>query len=191
MCLAQWPQRSDAQEARTRGPSVSSQALYHWANALPILFLKTYIFTITNSEDPDEMQHMLHFIWVFTVCKNTRLGVSRLQRVKKRYFVAVRCATITFLFIFLFDSLRPINNLSVLKGLMFLLKDTTQWRRWGLNPRPSVSSQALYHWATALPIPIHDMHKHKALRSSAYAMVRFTKRFPLKISYVPLRSAIS
>ena len=36
MCLAQWPQRSDAGEARTRGPSVSSQALYHWATALPI-----------------------------------------------------------------------------------------------------------------------------------------------------------
>ena len=46
-----------------------------------------------------------------------------------------------------FDSLRPINNLSVIKGrvflgwtstkigLMFLLKDTTQWRRWGSNPR--------------------------------------------------------
>ena len=35
MCLAQGPQRSDADEARTRGPSVSSQALYHWATALP------------------------------------------------------------------------------------------------------------------------------------------------------------
>ena len=47
-----------------------------------------------------------------------------------------------------FDSLRPINNLSVLKGrvflgwtstklgFMFLLKDTTQWRRWGSNPQP-------------------------------------------------------
>ena len=47
-----------------------------------------------------------------------------------------------------FDSLRPINNLSVIKGrvflgwtstklgLMLLLKDTTQWRRWGSNPRP-------------------------------------------------------
>ena len=31
MCLAQGPQRSEAREARTRGPSVSSQALYHWA----------------------------------------------------------------------------------------------------------------------------------------------------------------
>ena len=36
MCLAQGPQRSDAGEARTRGPSVSSQALYHWATALPM-----------------------------------------------------------------------------------------------------------------------------------------------------------
>ena len=35
MCLAQGPQGSDAGEARTRGPSVSSQALYHWATALP------------------------------------------------------------------------------------------------------------------------------------------------------------
>ena len=35
MCLAQGPQRSDAGEARTRGPSVSSQALYNWATALP------------------------------------------------------------------------------------------------------------------------------------------------------------
>ena len=38
MCLAQGPQRSDAGEARTRGPSVSSQALYYWATALPAYF---------------------------------------------------------------------------------------------------------------------------------------------------------
>ena len=31
MCLAQGPQRSEAGEARIRGPSVSSQALYHRA----------------------------------------------------------------------------------------------------------------------------------------------------------------
>ena len=45
---------------------------------------------------------------------------------------------------FLFHSLRPINNLSVIKGtgwtstklgFMFLLKDTTQWRRRDSNPR--------------------------------------------------------
>ena len=35
MCLAQGPQHSDAGEARTRGPSVSNQALFHWATALP------------------------------------------------------------------------------------------------------------------------------------------------------------
>ena len=46
-----------------------------------------------------------------------------------------------------FDSLRPINNLWVIKGrvflgwtstklgLMFLLKDTTQWHRWCSNPQ--------------------------------------------------------
>ena len=37
MCLAQGPQRSDAGEARTRGLPVSSQAIYHWATALPVL----------------------------------------------------------------------------------------------------------------------------------------------------------
>ena len=46
-------------------------------------------------------------------------------------------ATMNFV---LFDYLRPINNLSVMcwtstkLGLMFLLKDARQWRRWGLNP---------------------------------------------------------
>ena len=37
MCLAQGPQRSDAGEARNRGPSVSSQALNNWATALPYM----------------------------------------------------------------------------------------------------------------------------------------------------------
>ena len=44
MCLAQGPQRSDAGEARTHGPSILSQALYHWATALPTeggLIIKT------------------------------------------------------------------------------------------------------------------------------------------------------
>ena len=54
---------------------------------------------------------------------------------------------INFVFVW-FDSLRAINNISVIKGRVFLgwtstkpgltilLKDTTQWRRWGSNPRP-------------------------------------------------------
>ena len=44
MCLAQGPQCSDAYEARTRGPSVSSQALYHWATALPSLVNDQFIY---------------------------------------------------------------------------------------------------------------------------------------------------
>ena len=36
MRLAQRPQRSDAFEARNHGPSVSSQALYHWATVLDL-----------------------------------------------------------------------------------------------------------------------------------------------------------
>ena len=35
MCLAQGPQCNDIGEAWTRHPLVSSQALYHWATALP------------------------------------------------------------------------------------------------------------------------------------------------------------
>ena len=30
-------QHSDTGDARTRGPSVSSQALYHWATAVPVI----------------------------------------------------------------------------------------------------------------------------------------------------------
>ena len=45
MCLAQGPQRSDAGEAWTRGLSVSSQALYHWATVLPVrMFLDIQMF---------------------------------------------------------------------------------------------------------------------------------------------------
>ena len=46
MCLAQGPQRSDAGEARTRCPSVSSQALYHRATALP-KFISTLTISVT------------------------------------------------------------------------------------------------------------------------------------------------
>ena len=37
MCLAQGPQRSDADEAQTHGLSVLCQAPYHWATGLPDL----------------------------------------------------------------------------------------------------------------------------------------------------------
>ena len=35
-------QRSDTGEAQTRGPSVSSQALYHWATVLPAKTLSSH-----------------------------------------------------------------------------------------------------------------------------------------------------
>ena len=46
------------------------------------------VLILTNNVDPDEMQHyaafhiILRFIWVFTVCITTRLGVSSIQKVK-------------------------------------------------------------------------------------------------------------
>ena len=69
-----------------------------------------------------------------------------------------------FLFVW-FDSLRPINNLSVIKGHVFLGWTSTKLGLMclaqGHNPvtyaiearthGPSVLSQALYHWTTALP----------------------------------------
>ena len=63
-----------------------------------------------------------------------------------RLWILLACVILTYLVLFDFDSLRPINNLSVIKErvflgwtssklwLIFLLKDTTQWRRWGSNP---------------------------------------------------------
>ena len=38
-----------------------------------VFFCLKIFLTFTNSVDPDEMQH---FIWAFTVCKSTWLGVS-------------------------------------------------------------------------------------------------------------------
>ena len=44
MIHAQGPQRSDAGEAQTRSLLISSQALYHWATALPICGCDLLIF---------------------------------------------------------------------------------------------------------------------------------------------------
>ena len=51
MCHAQVPQHSDASEAQTRSPSVSSQALYHWATALPsIIDIKLIVIVLYWSD---------------------------------------------------------------------------------------------------------------------------------------------
>ena len=62
-----------------------------------------------------------------------------------------------FLFVW-FDSLRPINNLSVKQGRVSLV-----WTSTRINvscsrttTRLEVPSQALYHWATALPIWVNN-----------------------------------
>ena len=69
-----------------------------------------------------------------------------------------------------FDSLRPINNLSAIKGrvflgwtstflgLMFLLKDTTQWCQWGSNPRhlslksSTLPLRSILYWCKSISI---------------------------------------
>ena len=44
MCLAQGPQRSDADEARARGPSVMSQALNHaLSHCAPIVAIVSWM----------------------------------------------------------------------------------------------------------------------------------------------------
>ena len=43
MCHAKGPQRSDTGEARTRGLSVSSQALYHCAPSFCVVFICLYV----------------------------------------------------------------------------------------------------------------------------------------------------
>ena len=49
-----------------------------------------------------------------------------------------------------------------------LLKDTRQWCRWAQTHSPSVSSQALYHWATAL-------HNGRVKRASYFGDMLTTK----------------
>ena len=62
MCLAQGPQRSDAGEARTRGPLVSSQALYHWATVLPNL---QEMYKIWNLCKFAQVSYFKHFMWLY------------------------------------------------------------------------------------------------------------------------------
>ena len=48
------------------------------------IFLSENHFVLANSANPDEMYLMRHFIWVFTVCHSTHLGVSSPQRVNNK-----------------------------------------------------------------------------------------------------------
>ena len=101
---------------------------------------------IESSVDPDQL------IRIYSVCYSAYeyMLITGILRV---YWIKIGRSRVHWniqndsLFVW-FDSLRPINNLSVIKGrvflgrnstklgLMFLHKDTTQWSRWGSNPRP-------------------------------------------------------
>ena len=64
MCLAQGPHYSDAGEARTRGPSVLSQALSHCAPAdffvkQPLQNFPSGIPVKCHSLDLDQVQHLV------------------------------------------------------------------------------------------------------------------------------------
>ena len=84
MCLAQGPQRSDAGEARTRGPSVSSQALYHWATALPILF--AVIQQCENWKIGKIVMHSFHHS-VIEQFLNNECYIKSDQMYKERYYL--------------------------------------------------------------------------------------------------------
>ena len=71
MCLAQGPQHSDAGEAWTRGPSVSGQALYHWATAL----LK-----VTRNVAQYPLHHVTYPATEFEVATSNPLGGDTFTR---------------------------------------------------------------------------------------------------------------
>ena len=56
MCLAQGPQRRDAGEARTGGPSVSSQALYHSVPATIFQDCQSYLYINGLMHETEESQ---------------------------------------------------------------------------------------------------------------------------------------
>ena len=67
MCLAQGPQHSDADEARTHSFSVYSQAPYHWATALPVLsneyFIWNSIWIYSAVSEKNTINHSIKNIW--------------------------------------------------------------------------------------------------------------------------------
>ena len=83
-----------------------------------------------------------------------------------------------------FDSLRPINNLSVIKGrvflgwtstklgLMFLLKHTTQWCCWGWHPPPLGLESSTLPLSHCVPRLIEKYLQYKrAVQHSSYVLM--------------------
>ena len=71
MCHAQGPQRSDVSEARTRGPSVLSQALNHWATALPKISVYHNIYALLFK---------VFMIWHMHVYQGNRISLAEFNR---------------------------------------------------------------------------------------------------------------
>ena len=79
-------------------------------------------------------------------------------KIKSIILIIRRINMINEVYLFVrFNSLRPINNLSVIKGRVFLgqfyARINAQWRRWGSNPRPlglKPSTLPLSHCAIAI-----------------------------------------
>ena len=89
MCLAQGPQRSDAGEARTRSPSVSSQALYYWATALPMLVCEIYTINIIAKLDKMAifvLQENFHTSKSFWKQRPLKLRVPNKKNIFKQVF---------------------------------------------------------------------------------------------------------
>ena len=88
MCLAQGPQRSDAGEARIRGPSVSSQALYHWATALPVNFSEMHNFwCVTLAIRLDIFSPKMTGIFIRWSCQILSAEAQMNQWYKKNYLI--------------------------------------------------------------------------------------------------------
>ena len=81
MCLAQEPQHSDAGEARTHGLSISSQALYHWATALP------WSDGMTSSTPRDTVRQIKVLLWYCVCIKRSTLNTGYYRG----YYMAEMC----------------------------------------------------------------------------------------------------
>ena len=75
MCLAQGPQRSDTGEARTRDLSVSSQALYHCAPNLIIVYGRTRRLRPFRIDQTVSMRQ-LNCIFIFPVMSNNKAMIE-------------------------------------------------------------------------------------------------------------------
>ena len=88
MCLAQGQQRSDAGKARTRGPSVSSQALNHSATALPF---KLHNARNVQNMKPVQFAQVSYFVYFPRVYHQKRINLFILSSLLKKTLLTYSC----------------------------------------------------------------------------------------------------